>query len=1382
MNKESLVPIIENFQRGYNGNIPLSYRVADHVTAVYGSEAEGHGIEGGYHAKAKKVVLIASEFDTAEQVERTLRHEVLGHYGLNTFSPDQKRELLEEVLKTREEPTLKPVWDYVSKNYSAVPDLVKAEEVFAFVAESKHSYLQRSFDNVNATLQKLLRETGLSSRPLTLSELRVEAQKIAKGIRNGERVQRTFPKNDFSQFRKDEEAKNDKEFQMKNAKSPKQPYHERVGQQIIDQLKKGTAPWQKPWKPGEYMIPHNPTTGKAYKGINHLVLSMSGYSDPRWVTYNQAKANGWQVKKGAKSEGIQYWKFQEQRNKTDENGKPVLDADGKPVKITVKLERPKTFYANVFNAQQIDGVPELKVDPVAWDAHERAEKILLNSGADISHDQADRAFYTVIRDEIHLPDKSLFDTSDAYYATALHELGHWTGHSSRLDRDLSHPFGSEGYAKEELRAEIGSFMFNSELGLGHDPSQHIAYVGSWIKALEEDPMEIMRAAADAEKIKTFVLDLEQQQELTEEQALNENQVQGLEKAGDYLARIHGHEVSETDKAQLVANMNNGDAPVVAAITFASENKLPLSNEGLIYSAFDTLGINKPPTSFPSVHATQIGPSTEKHSFIYRISSDNAQAANKSFYGEIGLNGFTGELVGESINNGESIEPADFNEFKAVLKSMDRSYLSSSGLGHIIEAHDRLGVEPEVYTSLQQAHTDANPGYSPLETWSNLRTIAEENGLTAKVEINHSTNNFAPPWIVTFSDKNSRGSVSDLQSDIFLDGKSYSTFDGERYSKSGTFASTDSETQRRQLEGCIDVYREAEKTLEARDLLKETGEPGISQPKEITQAEQFAELQTNLSTGVINEGDYQEATQDLLGVRLPADWSGDVQIRALTEIDIVGGEKQINWAESDAQAQFFGVYAKETTGPEMWLADYPDRQAAEELGDTLKTLHSQATGLELPETNQSLAEQSREANMTKAGSSKRSKVPGKDRFYLAVPYEERGKAKELGASWDASAKSWYMDEAFQDKATFEQWLPDANRQERGILPQEEFKDELQAAGFKFEHGQLPDMDGKRHRVPLVDDKPGMKSGMYVGYLDGRPAGFYENHKSGVKSNWKAKGVTLSPEQKNAMLAQAEQKKAQRAAALLAQHKHQAKRCQQLWAQLKPVTSDNAYLMAKGINLNEMSDTDLKQDKKGRLVVPIRDEHGDIWAIQRISANSFKTIKKGSRKAGGFNVLNSRRLNSPNGVIMYAEGLSTAATLAMSHPNNPVISTIDAGNMPVVAEKLKRQYPNHQHLFCGDDDRFNSKGNKGRDKAEEAAGLVSGVVVFPRFIANEKKHSDFNDLYLENGLDVVKAQLAGSLGRLQAQVNLDRREQRKVAQIKPDPKERDKEKVKGRSASR
>ncbi|WP_244907526.1 zincin-like metallopeptidase domain-containing protein [Nitrosomonas aestuarii] len=353
----------------------------------------------------------------------------------------------------------------------------------------------------------------------------------------------------------------------------RKPYHQTVAENLIAQLKQGTAPWQKPWQPGDPLLsfPNNPTTQKRYKGINALYLMSQGYQDPRWLTYKQASNMGAQVRKGEKSTLIQYWKFTDERIKKDEHGKPVLNNDGKPVKEQFKLERPRVFYATVFNAAQIDNLPDLIIDPPQWHPIERAEAILQASGAVIQHGQHDRAFYRVKTDSIHLPHQHQFETPDRYYATALHELGHWTGYESRLNRDLVHPFGSEGYAREELRAEIASMLLGTELGIGHDPGQHVAYVGAWIKALEEDPLEIFRAAADAEKIQEYVLGFVQQQDIVEQEAVRMDEIKQniarytVNLAPD-LATVAQHNIQQLQK--LTENMSPKDRDAIYLVADA----------------------------------------------------------------------------------------------------------------------------------------------------------------------------------------------------------------------------------------------------------------------------------------------------------------------------------------------------------------------------------------------------------------------------------------------------------------------------------------------------------------------------------------------------------------------------------------------------------------------------------------------------------------------------------------------------------------------------------------------------------------------------------------------------------------------------------------------
>lgn len=150
------------------------------------------------------------------------------------------------------------------------------------------------------------------------------------------------------------------------------------------------------------------------------------------------------------------------------------------------------FSAVVFNAGQMSGLPPIEQRLVfpEWERHELAEAIAANSGVSIVYQNGDRVCYSVQADRITMPERGQFPTADRFYGVQLHETVHGSGHPSRLGRDLMHPFGSEMYAKEELRAEIASMMLGETLGIGHDPAQHVAYIDNWIKALRSDPREI----------------------------------------------------------------------------------------------------------------------------------------------------------------------------------------------------------------------------------------------------------------------------------------------------------------------------------------------------------------------------------------------------------------------------------------------------------------------------------------------------------------------------------------------------------------------------------------------------------------------------------------------------------------------------------------------------------------------------------------------------------------------------------------------------------------------------------------------------------------------------------------------------------------------------
>lgn len=283
-------------------------------------------------------------------------------------------------------------------------------------------------------------------------------------------------------------------------------YRKDLTEKIIKMLEEGTAPWVKPWDPNlaPPMSPINGITGRPYQGGNSLWLSCQEFTDPRWATFKAISEAGGRILKGEKSTSVEYWQWTEK--KRNEQGEMV----------EVKLEIPRCFHANVFNFQQAENLQEFKIEPPSWDPCEVAERILKNSGADIRYDKTDTAYYSPRHDQIHMPPKVMFPDAAAFVGTALHELGHWTSDESRLNRKLGAAFQSPEYATEELYVEISAWMTSQKLGLPHDPERHVAYIGSWIQALNNDHNLLHRASKEAEKISEYILQFQHEKVQTVE--------------------------------------------------------------------------------------------------------------------------------------------------------------------------------------------------------------------------------------------------------------------------------------------------------------------------------------------------------------------------------------------------------------------------------------------------------------------------------------------------------------------------------------------------------------------------------------------------------------------------------------------------------------------------------------------------------------------------------------------------------------------------------------------------------------------------------------------------------------------------------------------------
>jgi len=365
-------------------------------------------------------------------------------------------------------------------------------------------------------------------------------------------------------------------------------------------------------------------------------------------------------------------------------------------------------------------------------------------------------------------------------------------------------------------------------------------------------------------------------------------------------------------------------------------------------------------------------------------------------------------------------------------------------------------------------------------------------------------------------------------------------------------------------------------------------------------------------------------------------------------------------------------------------------------------------------------------------------------YLVVPFEEKDEAVKAAGklpdgsnaiTFDGDNKLWYAKPG-ADLSKVSQWAPDpakANSTSAENDPQVEFAQTLEAEGFVLDG--LPEMDGRRHRVKTQDDKRGQRTGVYVGYLDGVPAGWYQDHRvheDPVK--WKATGQKLDHEAQAHLRAQALQRKMERQAKQERSYDHNARRAGQVYALMPDATPDQGYLQNKGVKPFPGA----KMDKRGRLVLPLKNENDEVRTLQRIDRTGFKSLKKNGQKTGNYFVVGDRELQNGE-PILYAEGYSTSASIAEA-TGRPVVMTVDAGNLPRVAEKLKDKYPASSHIVLGDDDRDN-KVNKGREKAEEAAALTSGAFRVPEFNDQEKQAglTDFNDLHQSRGLDAVREQV-------------------------------------------
>jgi antirestriction protein ArdC len=272
-----------------------------------------------------------------------------------------------------------------------------------------------------------------------------------------------------------------------------------INDRILAKLDEGVVPWRKPWN-GPASAPRS-VDGRTYSGINAFFLACLGYADPRFLTFKKALELGGRVRRGEKGYPVVFWKQLSVTQTDEETGE----------ERTKRI--PMLRYFTVFNVAQCDGINVPALPPVAVGANpiEAAEAIVANmpNPPAIGWDGGNRAYYSPAMDAVSLPERTQFTSDHGYYETAFHELGHSTGHPSRLNREgierFDH-FGSERYAREELVAEFTAAFLMGEAGIEAQAIDNLAaYIASWKQRITEDPRCLVVAAGKAQKAADYIL-------------------------------------------------------------------------------------------------------------------------------------------------------------------------------------------------------------------------------------------------------------------------------------------------------------------------------------------------------------------------------------------------------------------------------------------------------------------------------------------------------------------------------------------------------------------------------------------------------------------------------------------------------------------------------------------------------------------------------------------------------------------------------------------------------------------------------------------------------------------------------------------------------------
>ena len=1076
--------------------------------------------------------------------------------------------------------------------------------------------------------------------------------------------------------------------------------YKELANKFADLIEKNEAPWQKSWSSNGF-LPYNIKTGKEYNGMNLLNLMMvageKGYEDTRWLTFLQAGESGGKVRAGEKGVHIMYLQTKETIRETDE-------ITGEEIIRTEILEKPRAIWSVVFNAEQCEGLPAYEPKKIDFNPIEKAEEILNNSGAKIKHKAQDKAYYSPVTDTITLPLKEQFVSSEEYYRTALHELGHWTGHSSRNNRDMSGSFGTESYAKEELVAEITSFLVGTQCGLGHEPDENnIAYLKSWSKAIRNDPSYLFNAVKDADKAAKLILGKEL------DLIKNKNNENKMENTNN-----------DTKLINLIDSIGSN---------ITDEIKKKLEKEEQSFLTRQYINFTTSYADFNNTLYKKTGNHIEDYGIKYDGAYDQYYLIDNAKYKIADLpDGMDKDIETTTVK----LEKYYLNYFINSLSNklgqektaeLGLVYDEEKGL-YYCKPEERYKFLPWLAVYNEIPENDRHYLEITKQEADDLHHYAlNYNELLEKYYVHKDLKHIYEDYLITT--RNQQHQLNLNNSIVYIDVPIY---EKEEAKKLG--AKWDKNNQ------CWFVH--ADKDLSLFDKWERIDEKDLIARKE--------KLHQNQKENDTEKGFFKDLTVKFawsefdFGVKDDTILKGEEAYKFLDKLlkaDIEQNkiqERMRNGEKLDEayyyKTKFVLSYKFHTSeNLNIYIGEYEfggKEKVSEAIEHRAKTYSAQIIPKDELQNFKKEEERYLEYLQGKQVNMKNEK------YILAVPYAEREKAKALGAEWDKDGRFWYCLESEKEK--FFKWdIKNVENKVKSDIPlniEEEFLNRIKSAGV-LENTVIA--DGQKHRISVDGDKGKEQSGFYVLHSDGVANGYFMNNRTGEEIKWNSKENSynsMTPEEKAEMKALYQARKAEREQEdkILTEKAEKA-----LYAKFmnKETINEHSYLTNKMIEPTQ----NIYVGNDNTITVPLYNVDGRLKSAQYIDADGNKRFAKNTNKVGAFHIVdgNAADLKSATSIII-AEGYATAASIneAVKEPGLKVIAAMSANNLEHTVKAITEKYPAINIVIAADNDLENKVGNIGLNAAKNVSEKYKNVTVAIPKMNGKEVAGDFNDIVSKKGL--------------------------------------------------